>query len=69
MKESNYYNYKELVEKATAAGATSEDRLALVNGKLPYKTVAYFNNYEIFTTEEINKYADDVWGKCDMTQW
>ena len=29
MKESTYYNYKDLVEKATATGATREDRLAL----------------------------------------
>ena len=42
---------------------------ALVNGKLPYKTVASFNNYEIFTPEEISKYADEAWGKCDMSQW
>ena len=31
MKESNYYNYKELVEKATAVGTTKEDRLALLD--------------------------------------
>ena len=30
MKESTYYNYKELVEKATATGATRDDRLALL---------------------------------------
>lgn len=42
---------------------------ALTKWKLPYKTVASFNNYEIFTTEEINKYAHEVWGKCDMSQW
>lgn len=42
---------------------------ATTNGKLPYKTVASFNNYEIFTTEEINKYAHEVWSKCDMSEW
>ena len=42
---------------------------ALTNGKLPYKTVASFNNDEIFTTEEIIKYAHEVWSKCDMSQW
>lgn len=31
MKEVSYYNYKELVEKATAFGATKEDRLNLFN--------------------------------------
>lgn len=29
MKNANYYNYKELVEKATATGATRGDRIAL----------------------------------------
>ena len=29
MKEASYYNYKELVEKATAFGATKEDKLNL----------------------------------------
>lgn len=29
MKESTYYNYKELVKKATDTGATIDDRLAL----------------------------------------
>lgn len=43
--------------------------IALVNGTLPYKTIASFKNTEIFTPEEINKYADEVWGKCDMSQW
>lgn len=42
---------------------------AITNGKLPYKTVASFKNYEIFTTEEIDKYAHEVWGKCDMSEW
>ena len=42
---------------------------ALVNGKLPYKTIAYFDNSEIFTNDEIAKYANDVWGKCDMSEW
>lgn len=43
--------------------------IALVNGTLPYKTIASFENYEVFTGEEIAKYADEVWGKCDMSQW
>lgn len=43
--------------------------IALVNGTLPYKTIASFENYEVFTGEEITKYADEVWGKCDMSQW
>jgi len=43
--------------------------IALVNGTLPYETIASFKNSEIFTPEEINKYADEVWGKCDMSQW
>ena len=38
MKESNYYNYKELVEKATATGATIDDRLALFD---------WFDRYDI----------------------
>lgn len=42
--------------------------IALVNGALPYKTIASFKNYEIFTTEEIDKYANEIWGKCDMSQ-
>lgn len=42
---------------------------AHTNLKLPYKTVASFNNYEIFTTEEIIKYAHEVWSKCDMSEW
>ena len=42
---------------------------ALVKGELPYKTIASFNNYEIFTTEEINKYANEAWGNCDMSEW
>lgn len=29
MKDVSYYNYKELVEKATATGATRDDRIAL----------------------------------------
>ena len=41
--------------------------IALVNGTLPYETIASFKNSEIFTPEEINKYADEVWGKCDMS--
>lgn len=43
--------------------------IALVNGALPYDTIAYFKNSEVFTPEEISKYADEVWGKCDMSQW
>lgn len=43
--------------------------IALVKGKLPYKTIAYFKNNEVFTPEEITKYANEVWGKCDMSQW
>ena len=43
--------------------------IALVNGVLPYETIASFKNYEIFTPEEISKYADEVWGKCDMSQF
>ena len=39
---------------------------ALVNGTLPYTTVAYIKNTEVFTNEEIAKYADEVWGKADM---
>ena len=31
MKKSSYYNYKALVEKATATGATRDDRLALLD--------------------------------------
>ena len=42
---------------------------ALVSGKLPYKTIAYFNNYEIFTNEEITKYANEVWNGCNMSEW
>lgn len=43
--------------------------IALVNGTLPYKTIACFKSSEVFTPEEISKYADEVWGKCDMSQW
>ena len=43
--------------------------IALVSGTLPYKTIMYIKNYEVFTPEEITKYADEVWGKCDMSQW
>ena len=43
--------------------------IALVNGTLPYETIASFKNTEISTLEEINKYADEVWGKCDMSQY
>lgn len=43
--------------------------IALVNGTLPYETIASFKNTEIFTLEEISKYADEVWGKCDMSQY
>ena len=43
--------------------------IALVNGTLTYETIASFKNTEIFTLEEINKYADEVWGKCDMSQY
>ena len=43
--------------------------IALVNGTLPYNTIASFKNSEVFTHEEINKYADEVWGKCDMSEW
>lgn len=43
--------------------------IALVNGKLPYTTIESFKNYEVFTNEEIRKYADEVWGRCDMSQW
>ena len=42
---------------------------AIVNGNQPYKTVAYFENSEIFTNEEIKKYAGEIWGKCDMSEW
>ena len=42
---------------------------AITNLKLPYKTVASFKNYEIFTTEEIIKYAHEVWSKGDMSEW
>ena len=41
----------------------------ITNGKSPYKTIASFNNYEIFTIEEINKYAHEIWSKCDMSEW
>lgn len=43
--------------------------IALVNGELDYDTIESFQNYEIFTPEEISKYADEVWGKCDMSEW
>lgn len=43
--------------------------IALVNGTLPYHTIASFKNYEVFTLEEISRYADEIWGKCDMSQW
>lgn len=43
--------------------------IALVNGTLPYNTIASFKNSEVFTPDEISKYADEVWGKCDMSQW
>ena len=42
---------------------------ALVKGKYHYKTVASFKNYEIFTTEEIKKYAHEIWSKCDTSEW
>ena len=42
---------------------------AITNGKLPYKTIASFNNYEIFTNEEINKYAHEIWGNVNMSDW
>ena len=42
---------------------------AITNGRLPYKTVASFKNKEIFTTEEIIKYAHEIWSKCDMEEW
>ena len=44
MKKSTYYNYKELVEKATATGATREDRLALLDWYDRYG-IDYWNGY------------------------
>lgn len=43
--------------------------IALVNGTLPYETIESFQSYEIFTPEEISKYANEVWGNCDMSQY
>ena len=43
--------------------------IALVNGTLPYNTIASFKNSEVFTPEEINKYAHEIWGGCDMSEW
>ena len=42
MKESTYYNYKELFEKATATGATRADRLALFDWFDQY-SIDYWN--------------------------
>lgn len=50
MKESNYYKYKELVEKATATGATREDRLALLD---------WFNQYGVDYWKESYYKMDD----------
>ena len=49
MKKSTYYNYKELVEKATATGAKIDDRLALFDWFDRYG-IDYWNGeyYEIY---------------------
>ena len=43
--------------------------VGITQDKVPYKLVAYFENTEIFTNEEINRYAEEVWKGCDMSAW
>lgn len=35
----------------------------------PWKTIASFENTDIYTNEEIKRYANEVWGKCNMSDW
>ena len=35
----------------------------------PWKLIEEFENTDIYTNEEIEKYADEVWAGCDMSAW
>ena len=35
----------------------------------PWKLIEDFENTDIYTNEEIEKYADEVWAGCDMSAW
>ena len=39
--------------------------ISLVNATLPYKTIAFIKNTEVFTPEEISKYAGRVGSWCN----
>ena len=43
--------------------------VALTKGKQNFKVIESFENSDIFTQEEIEKYAHEVWGGCDMSAW
>lgn len=43
--------------------------VGITRDKVPYKLIASFENTEIFTNEEINRYAKEVWKGCDMSAW
>lgn len=42
---------------------------ALTAGHNPWRGVCKFDNTDIYTREEINRYAQEVWGGCDMSAW
>ena len=42
---------------------------ALTAGYNPWRTVYEFDNTDIYTPEECKRYADEVWGGCDMSAW
>ena len=41
--------------------------IALTKGEQPYKVIAAIDADEIYTPEEIRKYADEVWAGVDMS--
>ena len=43
--------------------------IGLTAWKCDYKVIASFNNYDIYTPEEIQKYANEVWSGCNMSDW
>ncbi len=42
---------------------------ALTAGRNPWVCVYEFENTDIYTNEEIKRYADEVWGGCNMSDW
>lgn len=43
--------------------------VGLTKGVQSFTVVESFKSEDIFTPEEVKKYADEVWSGCDMSAW